>query len=223
VLAGKRDLDHILAAIRAGADGYLTMPRDRPQFACAIADVMAGRNPGCPTVAGHPLAAVAAAPAGAFRPHLKLSERENEILHWLVEGPENKEIADRLQVSISTVNAHLHFIYTMLGVQNRVEAVRAVTRGQPGCPCRRFAIAASRGWTRDAFQLLFPRRTAVANRRHGFWAGPPPVNNRWATATKSPRLSGSFPIRSQAGSNAHRGSASFQSRVVARAGTLAVH
>lgn len=129
VLSGERERAYVLAATRAGADGYLTKPCDRPQLARAIADAMAGRNPVSATVAGHLMAAVAAGAPAAFRPHPKLSDRENEVLRWLVEGLENKEIADRLQLSTSTVNAHLHSIYTKLGVQNRVEAVRLATRG----------------------------------------------------------------------------------------------
>lgn len=129
VLSGEHQRDYVLAATRAGADGYLTKPCDRPQLAQAIEDAMAGRNPVSASVAGHLLSAVAAGANGAFRPQPHLSDRENEVLRWLVEGLGNKEIADRLGVSTSTVNAHLHSIYTKLGVQNRVEAVRAVTRG----------------------------------------------------------------------------------------------
>lgn len=128
VLSGEQQRDYVLAATRAGADGYLTKPTDRPQLARAIADAMAGRNPVSATVAGHLMSAVAAG-TGMFRPQPKLSGRENEVLRWLVDGLENKEIADRLGVSTSTVNAHLHSIYTKLGVQNRVEAVRLATRG----------------------------------------------------------------------------------------------
>jgi DNA-binding NarL/FixJ family response regulator len=116
------------AATRAGADGYLTKPCDRLQLAQAITDTMAGHHPVSPTVAGFLLAAVAAGPGGAFRPHLRLTDRENEVMRLLSEGLVNKEIADRLGVSLSTINAHLHSSYTKLGVQNRVEAVRAVTR-----------------------------------------------------------------------------------------------
>lgn len=128
VLSGELERDYVLAATRAGADGYLTKPCDRSQLARAIADAMAGRNPVSATVAGHLMSAVAAGAAGAFRPHPQLSDRENQVMRWLVEGLGNKEIAERLGVSTSTVNAHLHASYAKLGVQNRVEAVRAVTR-----------------------------------------------------------------------------------------------
>lgn len=127
VLSGEQQRDYVLAATRAGAHGYLTKPCDRPQLLRAIEDAMAGRNPVSSTVTGHLMAAVAAATPAGFHPQPHLTARENEVLRWLVEGLENKEIAGRLAVSTSTVNAHLHSIYTKLGVQNRVEAVRVAT------------------------------------------------------------------------------------------------
>lgn len=128
VLSGEQRRDYVLAATQAGADGYLTKPCDRPQLQRAILEAMAGRNPVSSTVAGHLLAAVAAGAAGAFHPQPQLTERENEVLRWLVEGLQNKEIADRLGLTTATVNGHLHSIYTKLGVENRVEAVRLATR-----------------------------------------------------------------------------------------------
>ena len=54
-----------------------------------------------------------------------LSPRQQEILHLLAEGFQNIEIADRLQPPITEggVKQHLHRIYKLLGVNNRVEAV----------------------------------------------------------------------------------------------------
>lgn len=54
---------------------------------------------------------------------LPLSEREHEILSWAAAGRGNKEIADRLCVSLETVKSHLHHIYRKLGVAGRVEAI----------------------------------------------------------------------------------------------------
>jgi PAS domain S-box-containing protein len=54
---------------------------------------------------------------------LPLSEREREILSWAAAGRGNKEIADRLSVSVDTVKSHLHHIYRKLGVSGRVEAI----------------------------------------------------------------------------------------------------
>lgn len=53
---------------------------------------------------------------------LPLTEREREILSWAAAGRSNKEIADRLSVSLETVKSHLHRVYHKLGVAGRVEA-----------------------------------------------------------------------------------------------------
>jgi len=52
-----------------------------------------------------------------------LTEREREILASAAAGLGNKEIADRLCVSLDTVKTHLHNTYRKLGVTRRVEAI----------------------------------------------------------------------------------------------------
>jgi LuxR family maltose regulon positive regulatory protein len=52
-----------------------------------------------------------------------LSDRELEVLHLLVEGQTNQEIAHKLCVSVNTVKTHLKNIYGKLGVNNRREAI----------------------------------------------------------------------------------------------------
>lgn len=59
----------------------------------------------------------------------KLSERERETLGALADGLRNKEIADRLHVSESTVRTHLRNIYEKLHVQSRSEAVAKYLKG----------------------------------------------------------------------------------------------
>jgi DNA-binding CsgD family transcriptional regulator len=54
---------------------------------------------------------------------LGLSQRETEVLFWVIQGKENKAIATQLSVSQSTVRKHLESIYHKLGVQNRTEAI----------------------------------------------------------------------------------------------------
>lgn len=55
------------------------------------------------------------------------TERELEVLYWLIKGLNNNEIADKLCISIHTVKAHLASIYDKLKVYNRVQAaVKAV-------------------------------------------------------------------------------------------------
>lgn len=59
-----------------------------------------------------------------------LSEREREVLRWLVEGKGNKEIAKTLNLSERTVEGYLTHIYAKLGVRSRAEAT-ALLREHP--------------------------------------------------------------------------------------------
>lgn len=54
---------------------------------------------------------------------LGLSRRELEVVKELVEGKSNKEIADELFLSESTIKSHLSNIYSKLEVKNRVQAI----------------------------------------------------------------------------------------------------
>jgi LuxR family maltose regulon positive regulatory protein len=55
----------------------------------------------------------------------QLTERELEILSQLADGKINKEIANKLNISVGTVKQHLFHIYTKIEVNNRVEAANA--------------------------------------------------------------------------------------------------
>jgi DNA-binding NarL/FixJ family response regulator len=54
---------------------------------------------------------------------MKLTEREAEVLDYLAKGYANKEIADKLGLSVPTVRSHLRSIYDKLHVRSRTEAV----------------------------------------------------------------------------------------------------
>ena len=58
---------------------------------------------------------------------LALTERELNVLKYLVRGMRNEEISERLNISVHTTKAHLEAIYQKLGVNNRVQAaIKAV-------------------------------------------------------------------------------------------------
>jgi DNA-binding CsgD family transcriptional regulator len=57
---------------------------------------------------------------------LGLSQRETEVLFWIMQGKDNKAIALHLSVGTSTVGKHLESIYRKLGVQSRTEAIAQV-------------------------------------------------------------------------------------------------
>ena len=72
-----------------------------------------------------PVGAPAPAPLAASAP---LTERENEILRWVAAGLQNKEIAQKLDISLATVRNHIHNILEKLEVHSKLEAVSLAFR-----------------------------------------------------------------------------------------------
>lgn len=68
-------------------------------------------------------------PAVRFIAQPGLSERENEVLRWMIEGKRNREIATILGISVRTVEKHVEAVLTTLSAENRATAiVRAIER-----------------------------------------------------------------------------------------------
>jgi DNA-binding NarL/FixJ family response regulator len=63
-------------------------------------------------------------------PLAALSAREREVLDLAASGMSNKEIAERLTISVNTVKFHLRTVYSRLGVRNRVQAMLAIDQKQ---------------------------------------------------------------------------------------------
>ncbi|UQI47233.1 response regulator transcription factor [Streptomyces sp. HU2014] len=108
----------ILAAVEAGATGYLL--KDAPPEDVATAVQAAARGE---TVLAPPVAARLLGRVRAGRP--ALSPREAEILGLLAEGLANRQISRRLFISEATVKTHLVHLYGKLGVDSRTAAVAA--------------------------------------------------------------------------------------------------
>lgn len=125
----------VIAAIHAGARGYL-LKDDRSADICeAIHQLLAGGSPLSPNIARCLLRRFAEAEDRAeSAPKLpKLSEREAEILKYVVKGFTFPEIAALLKISTHTVTTHARRIYRKLEVRSRAEAVfEAVSLGIVG-------------------------------------------------------------------------------------------
>jgi NarL family two-component system response regulator LiaR len=118
--------EHVFAAMEAGADGYLLKDVEPDALAEAIREVHRGRPVLHPDVAAH-LMRRAADPAGP--PLERLTPREREVLHLVVEGFANKQIARRLLITEKTVKTHVSSILQKLGVADRTAAaVLAIRR-----------------------------------------------------------------------------------------------
>lgn len=112
----------ILAAVEAGALGYLLKDAPPEQVQAAVLATAQGRRTLSPEIA-------AALMEGLQRPGLALSARELELLQLLATGASNRQLAETLFISQSTVKTHLAHIYGKLGVDNRTAAI-AVARQQ---------------------------------------------------------------------------------------------
>ncbi|MFG2692101.1 response regulator [Kitasatospora sp. NPDC051984] len=108
----------ILAAVEAGATGYLLKDAPPEDLAAAIHATARGE-----TVLAPPVAARLLGRVRAGRP--TLSPREAEILQLLAEGLPNRQISKRLFISEATVKTHLVHVYEKLGVDSRTSAVAA--------------------------------------------------------------------------------------------------
>lgn len=116
-----RDHDKIFAALKAGASGYLLKRSSPSEVRDAILDVCTGGAPMSAEIARRIVEAFHQ-PTTEPPEEMNLSPRERDILELLCEGLANKEIADRLGISVETVRVHLKHIYEKLHVRSRTEA-----------------------------------------------------------------------------------------------------
>jgi len=115
------DADHIYNALAAGATGYLLKQTPRAELLGAVEEVHRGGSPMTSNIARKVVQCFKqAAPLGAQE---TLSPREQEVLDLLARGYLYKEIAERLNVSVPTVNTYVRRMYEKLHVRSRAQAV----------------------------------------------------------------------------------------------------
>jgi NarL family two-component system response regulator LiaR len=105
-------------ALKAGAIGYLMKNVTARELSAAIRAAKDGKM----TLSPEAAQALVHATQTSYESD-DLTDREREVLKWMVEGLNNAEIAERLVVSLSTVKYHISNIFMKLGVDNRVAAV----------------------------------------------------------------------------------------------------
>ncbi len=122
------DDDSVLAAIRAGALGYVLKGAGADEIMRAIVSVAAGEAIFGPGLARRALKLISSEPAEpAFS---ELTRREREVLELIAAGLSNPVIATRLGLSLNTISNHISSIFAKLQVENRGEAiVRARSAG----------------------------------------------------------------------------------------------
>jgi DNA-binding NarL/FixJ family response regulator len=125
VLTSFSDRERIVAALDAGAVGYLLKDAEPDEVIAGVRAVGRGESPLHPRAARELLLArtdvpTTAAPSTGTQP--KLTPREVEVLRLVRAGLANKQIARRLDISERTVKAHLTSAFQRIGVVDRTQA-----------------------------------------------------------------------------------------------------
>jgi len=121
ILSGHVTRSDVLAAIDAGAEGFIPKTISGSALVSALRLVLDGER--------YLPSAILAAEEDVQTPTLtepfhNLSPREQEVLHLLVDGQTNKEIARALDIREITVKVHVRNVYRKIGASNRAQAVK---------------------------------------------------------------------------------------------------
>lgn len=119
------DNDNIFKAICAGADGYLLKNTPPARLIAGIEEVLNGGAPMSASVARKVLESQRTA---NMKKESSLSEREKDLLKLLVEGHSYKTAADKMFISVGTVQTHIKNIYEKLQVNSKAAAVAKALR-----------------------------------------------------------------------------------------------
>jgi DNA-binding NarL/FixJ family response regulator len=139
VLTTYADDASVMAALRAGARGYLTKDASSEEIQRAIRDAACGRTRLDHAVQERLVELVTAQPAPSASPATgpmgtTLTERETEVLRLMADSLPNRDIAARLFVTEATVKTHVNNIFGKLGVGDRAAAVAWAFRSGVASP-----------------------------------------------------------------------------------------
>ncbi|NQT72114.1 MAG: response regulator transcription factor [Chloroflexi bacterium] len=131
LLSGYSYDSYVIAALKAGAAGFLTKGARSTELLDAINAIQLGEPVLDPTLAYKLISQLVSTDDTEVRPHLEdLREREIDVLRLAAKGMTNKSIADELFLSSRTVQTHFANIFRKLNVSSRTEAVlRALKEG----------------------------------------------------------------------------------------------
>ncbi len=114
----------VLAAVKAGACGYLLKSAPVDELAEAVRRIAAGDAVFTAGLAGLVLGEYRRMATGPRPDSPQLTERETEVLRWVAKGLTARQIADRLVLSHRTVENHVQSTLRKLQLHNRVELTR---------------------------------------------------------------------------------------------------
>lgn len=121
VLTSSRDWNHLNKAMLLGAQGFLSKDAESEQILSDIERMLKGQR-----LFPEPLAAAQNFDLDLVRNFHTLTEREREILRYILGGLLNREIAEELKLSLRTVEAHRARASEKLGAQNSIQLSQAL-------------------------------------------------------------------------------------------------
>lgn len=126
------DNKHVFEALKAGANGYVLKKTPPAKLLEYIQDAASGGAPMTSSIAAMVLKMFSQqpAPAKANPEDYNLSDREREVLQFLVNGYSYKMIAVEMFIAIDTVRSHIKKIYEKLHVNSKSEAVAKAFRNK---------------------------------------------------------------------------------------------
>lgn len=127
VLSSMRDEASVVAAIAAGAGGYVVKDASAEDIVSTVRMLVNGCSPLSPSIARFILRSfrngrIATEPVQSIPQSFGLTAREKEVLTEITRGASYRQIAARFEISEATVQTHIKSIYRKLGVTNRSEA-----------------------------------------------------------------------------------------------------
>ncbi len=122
-------LKHLDAALKAGVNGYITRYTSAAELLSTVSEVLNGRNYFCKSVTHHVI--------GKYRQltsskNYKITQREKEILGYIVKGYTSPEIAEKLYISTRTVETHRANLLRKLKLKNTAALVRYAVQDEHG-------------------------------------------------------------------------------------------
>jgi DNA-binding NarL/FixJ family response regulator len=128
ILTGYDSEEFVARALRAGAVGYLLKESAVAELEIAVRAAARGESYLSPAVSRHIVNDYLKRPSDPASPLDSLTQRQREILQLVAEGHTSKDIADRLGLSLKTVESHRAHIMERLGLRDVASLVRFAIR-----------------------------------------------------------------------------------------------
>ncbi|MGB4068635.1 MAG: response regulator transcription factor [Nitrospira sp.] len=120
--------EYLRQALQVGASGYLLKGAELAELELAIRTVSRGETYLTPAIAKYAVEAYRTNPEGLSGPLARLSSRQREILQLIAEGQTTKDIAQRLNLSVKTVETHRSQLMERLDIHDVPGLVRFAMR-----------------------------------------------------------------------------------------------